>query len=132
MWRRTLISLNDPNISTITISDNGPIKASVAQLTTDATAIGKLKNAMIATNGTTTLAEVGNVFELNPAGGGTGPLLKLNGSVVTAGEFPAGWTPVGAVQTAGGYEVAWSVPGKNEYAVWNTDSNGNFTSSETG
>ena len=127
-----LNQLNDPNISTITISDNGPIKASVAQLTTDATAIGKLKNAMIATNGTTTLAEVGNVFELNPAGGGTGPLLKLNGSVVTAGEFPAGWTPVGAVQTAGGYEVAWSVPGKNEYAVWNTDSNGNFMSSETG
>ena len=127
-----LNQLNDPNISTITISDNGPFKASVAQLTTDATAIGKLKNTTISTNGTTTLAEVGNVFELNPAGGGTGPLLKLNGSVVTAGEFPAGWTPVGAVQTAGGYEVAWSVPGKNEYAVWNTDSNGNFTSSETG
>jgi serralysin len=86
---------------------------------------------MIATNGTTTLAQVGNLFELNPAGGGTGPLLELNGSVVTAGQFPAGWTPVGAEQTASGYEVAWSVPGKNEYAVWNTDSNGNFTSGET-
>ena len=36
--------LDDPNISTITILDNGPITASVAQLTTDATAIGKLKN----------------------------------------------------------------------------------------
>ena len=127
-----LDQLNDPNISAITISDNGQINASVAQLTTDATAIGKLKNATISNNGTTTLAEVGNLFELNPAGGGTGPLLELNGSVVTAGEFPAGWVPVGAVQTAGGYEVAWSVPGKNEYAVWNTDSNGNFTSGETG
>jgi hypothetical protein len=127
-----LNKLNDPNISTITISDNGPITASVAQLTTDATALSKLRNGMIASNGTTTLAEVGNVFELNPAGGGTGLLLKLNGSVVTAGQFPAGWTPVGVVQTAGGYEVAWSVPGKNEYAVWNTDSNGNFMSSETG
>ncbi len=40
-----LDQLDDPNISTITISDNGQISASVAQLTTDATAIGKLKNA---------------------------------------------------------------------------------------
>ena len=38
-----LDQLNDPNISTITISDNGQISASVAQLTTDATAIGKLQ-----------------------------------------------------------------------------------------
>ena len=42
-----LDQLDDPNISTITISDNGQIKASVAQLTTDATAIGKLKNAIL-------------------------------------------------------------------------------------
>jgi hypothetical protein len=40
-----LDQLNDPNISTITIFDNGPISVSVAQLTTDATAIGKLQNA---------------------------------------------------------------------------------------
>ena len=40
-----LDQLNDPNISTITISDNGQISASVAQLTTDATAIGDLQNA---------------------------------------------------------------------------------------
>ena len=37
-----LDQLNDPNISAITISDNGPISVSVAQLTTDATAIGEL------------------------------------------------------------------------------------------
>ena len=35
--------LDDPNISTITISDNGQISASVAQLTADATAIGDLQ-----------------------------------------------------------------------------------------
>ena len=40
-----LDQLNDPNISAITISDNGQISASVAQLTTDATAIGELENA---------------------------------------------------------------------------------------
>jgi hypothetical protein len=40
-----LNQLNDPNISAITISDNGQISVSVAQLTADATAIGKLENA---------------------------------------------------------------------------------------
>jgi serralysin len=92
---------------------------------------------MIATNGTTTLAQVGNLFELNPAGGGTGPLLELNGGVVTAGQFAAGWTPVGAMRTANGYEVAFSAPvpgqsGEKQYVAWNTDSNGDYTSAPTG
>ena len=39
-----LDQLNDPNIDAITISDNGQVGASVQQLTTDATAIGKLQN----------------------------------------------------------------------------------------
>jgi hypothetical protein len=86
----------------------------------------------IAHNGAITLAQVGVLFELNPASGGTGPLLKLNGSLITAGQFAAGWTPVGAVQTASGYEVAWSVPGQNEFVAWDTDSNGDFTSAATG
>jgi hypothetical protein len=92
----------------------------------------------IATNGTTTLAElevngskIGDAYELNPAGGTGGPLLELNGSVVTKGQFQAGWTPVGAVQTATGYEVAFG-DGKGDFVVWNTDSNGNFTSNATG
>ena len=44
---------------------------------------------------------------------------------VTAGEFGA-WTPIGAVQTASGYDVAWKIPGANEYTVWSTDSSGNY------
>ena len=52
----------------------------------------------IATNGVTTLDELevngssqnGDVYELNPAGGTGGPLLELNGGVVTKGQFPAG------------------------------------------
>src|SRR5208282_1728941 len=40
----------------------------------------------IATNGVTTLARVGDLFELNPASDGTGPLIELNGSAVTAGQ----------------------------------------------
>ena len=36
---------DDPHIDAIAISDNGNVGASVQQLTTDATAIGKLQNA---------------------------------------------------------------------------------------
>jgi hypothetical protein len=92
--------------------------------------VGGVTSTTIATNGTTTLVQVGNLYELNPSSG-TGPLLEYQGAVVTAGGFGAGITPVGAVKTAGGYEVAWSL-GANEYTVWNTDANGNYTSSATG
>ena len=44
-----------------------------------------------------------------------------------AGQF-GGWTPIGAEQTASGYQVAWKVPGADQYSVWTTDSNGNFIS----
>ena len=37
--------LGDPEINSITISDNAPVAASIAQLTSDAAAIGKLENA---------------------------------------------------------------------------------------
>jgi hypothetical protein len=47
---------------------------------------------------------------------------------VTAGEF-GGWAPIGAVQTASGYDVAWKVAGADQYSVWNVDAGGNFTSS---
>ena len=87
--------------------------------------------SVIATNGTTTLEQIGNLFELNPASGGTGPLLEYQGNFVTAGEFGAAAVPVGAVQTATGYEVVWGLGG-NLYGVWNTDTNGNYTSNATG
>ena len=93
--------------------------------------------AAIAANSTTTLTAVANQFELNPAGGGTGPFLALNGSPVTAGQFQAGWTPVGAIRTGAGYEVAFSAPisgrsGEKQFVVWNTDSRGEYTSAATG
>ena len=51
-------------------------------------------------------------------------MLKYEGADVVAGEF-GGWVPIGAVQTTTGYDVAWELPGTNEYTVWTTDSNGN-------
>ena len=74
--------------------------------------------------GTTSLVQVGNDYFLNGSGG-SGPELSSNGAPVTAGEF-GGWTPIGAAQTASGYEVAWEIPGANEYTIWSTDSSGHY------
>ena len=35
--------------------------------------------------------------------------------------------PIGAVQTANGYEIAWQNTSTGQYTVWSTDSNGNYT-----
>jgi hypothetical protein len=82
---------------------------------------------VIQTDRTTSLVQIGSNYFLDPVGGGTGPELKFGGNVVMAGQF-GGWTPIGAVQTASGYDVAWKDQGTNEYSVWHTDSNGNYIS----
>jgi hypothetical protein len=74
--------------------------------------------------GTTSLTQVGNQYFLS--GGGTDPALSFDGSLVTAGEF-AGWSPIGAVQTATGYDVAWKDNVGGRYSVWSVNGNGNFT-----
>ena len=99
-----------------------------ADLNNDAT-IG-LKLITIASNGITTLVQTANQYALNGSGG-TGPTLQYNGSAVTVGQFGTGVTPIGAVQTQTGYEVAFSLGG-NQFIVWNTDANGNYTSLATG
>ena len=78
--------------------------------------------------GSTSLVEVGNNYFLDSISSGTGPELKYDGAPVVAGQFGA-WTPIGAEQTATGYEVAWKITGADQYTVWNTDSNGNYVSS---
>ena len=76
--------------------------------------------------GSTSLTEVGNNFYLYN-GAGSGPELKYGSAAVVAGQFST-WTPIGAEQTATGYEVAWKVPGTNQYTVWTSDSSGNYLS----
>ena len=46
---------------------------------------------------------------------------------MVSGEF-GGLTPIAAQQTASGFEVAWRMPGADEYQVWDTDSTGNYLS----
>ena len=62
--------------------------------------------------GSTSLAEIGNNYFLYAAGGTTGPELQYNGAAVTSGEFGS-WNPIGAVQTANGYDVAWQWSNSN-------------------
>ena len=80
--------------------------------------------------GSTSLTEVWYNYFLDNSSG-SGPELKYAGADVVAGQF-GGWVPIGAVQTASGYDVAWKMPGANEYTVWSTDSNGNYISNLTG
>jgi hypothetical protein len=56
--------------------------------------------------------------------------LKYSGAAVVAGQF-SGWTPIGAEQTATGYDVGWKA-GADQYTVWSTDSSGNFVANITG
>ncbi|NOJ43559.1 hypothetical protein HCN58_29030, partial [Bradyrhizobium sp. WSM 1791] len=83
-------------------------------------------NVVIETSGSTSLVQTGNVYQLNPVGGGTGPTAKYLGSSITVGQF-GGWAPIGAEATASGYQVAWKLAGADQYTVWSTDTNGNDT-----
>src|SRR5262249_35137106 len=76
--------------------------------------------------GSTSLAQIGNYYFLFATGGTTGPELQYNRLAVTIGEV-CGWNPIGAVQTASGYDVAWRNTVTRQYTLWTTDSNGNYT-----
>ena len=49
-----------------------------------------------------------------------------------AGQFGGYGRRSARKQTATGYEVAWKVPGADQYTVWTTDSSGNYISSIIG
>src|SRR6267378_5183259 len=76
--------------------------------------------------GSTSLTEIGTHFYLYGSDG-TGPSLKYQGADYVDGQFGQ-ITPIGAEQTANGYEVAWKLPGADQYSVWVTDNNGNYLS----
>ena len=82
---------------------------------------------VIESAGSTSLVAVGTNFSSIASAPGSGPSLKYAGADVVAGQF-FGWTPIGAEQTASGYQVAWKLTGVDQYSVWNTDSNGNYIS----
>ncbi|MET4371899.1 serralysin [Bradyrhizobium sp. LB12.1] len=77
--------------------------------------------------GATSLMENGGNFYMSPSGGGSLVELIYAGLPVVIGQFGA-WTPLGVEQASSGYEIAWQTPGTNQFAVWTTDSIGNFIS----
>jgi hypothetical protein len=77
--------------------------------------------------GSTSLVQGGSNYFID-ANGEAAVELSYAGAPVTAGQFGA-WTPIGAEQTASGYEVAWKMTGTDQYTVWNIDNNGNYLSS---
>jgi len=78
--------------------------------------------------GSTSLVKVGNNFYFDTISHGVGPELQSAGVAVDA-THTNGWVPIGAVQTASGYELAWKLTGADQYTVWATDSSGNYSSS---
>jgi hypothetical protein len=82
---------------------------------------------VIESSGLTSLTRVGTHFYLYGSDG-TGPSLKYQGADYVDGQFIDSWAPIGAEQTASGYEIAWKATGADRYAVWTTDNNGNFLS----
>ena len=71
---------------------------------------------VIESSGSMSLLTDGTNYFLQPNGG---PAVELSygGAPVTVGQFGA-WTPIAAAQTASGYEVAWSIPGADQYQIW--------------
>ncbi|MBR0843847.1 hypothetical protein JQ607_26935, partial [Bradyrhizobium liaoningense] len=120
-------------IGTAVLGSNGTLESLETSFHQDLNGDGTIgiPTAVVEAFGTTSLVEAGSNYFLNPVAGGTGPSLKLNGTEVVSGQFGA-WTSIGAEQTASGYEVAWKYTGLDQYLVWATDSNGDYTSSIIG
>jgi len=89
-----------------------------------------IPSLVIQTDGNTSLAQVGSHYFLYPVGCSTGPELEKNGSPVYVGQF-APWSPIGAIQVSGGYNVAWKNASTGQFIVWATDDSGNRTANLT-
>ena len=83
-------------------------------------------------DGNTTLSQSGGNYFLDVTGSNTlGPELTIGGAAL--GPIQLGsWTPIAAVQTASGYDVALELPGSDEFTVWATNSSGAYVSSLVG
>ena len=89
-------------------------------------------STVIESFGSTSLVEVGSNYFLNSISSGTGPELKASGGTPFAAGQAGAWLPIGAEQTATGYEVAWKATGADQYSVWSTDSNGTYVTNIIG
>ena len=87
---------------------------------------------IIQTDGTTSLVTTGGNYFLDTVGSNSlGPELTIGGAALGAAQLGS-WAPIGAVQTASGYDVALALPGANEFTVWAVNSSGAYVSSLVG
>ncbi|MET4022636.1 M10 family metallopeptidase C-terminal domain-containing protein, partial [Bradyrhizobium sp. S3.2.12] len=89
-------------------------------------ASASLINATIEAQGSTKLVQTGDNFYLDNISTGSGPVLKITSSPVSASAYDT-WAPIAAEQTAGGYDVAWKNSVTGHYTAWSVDSSGNYT-----
>jgi len=85
----------------------------------------------IESTGATDLVQAGNAYFLRDHGLSTGPMLKIGGAQVQAGQNGP-WSPVAVEQVGNGYLVAWKAAGTDLFQIWNVDANGNFISAGAG
>ena len=86
---------------------------------------------VIQTDGATALTKVGSNYFMENTSTNLGPELKFGGSAVVAGQFGSTLSPIGAVQVAGGYDLAWHDTSSGVFSIWSVDSNGNYVSNLT-
>jgi len=79
--------------------------------------------------GVTKLMQVGDTYAMFPVAGSSGPTLQYSGAPVTAGLFGS-WAPIAAEAAGSGYHVAFK--SGNQFSIWTTDANGNWTSNDYG
>ncbi|WP_439398216.1 M10 family metallopeptidase C-terminal domain-containing protein [Bradyrhizobium sp. PMVTL-01] len=101
------------------------------QTVSSADLISQLSPVVIESIGATSLVVANNNYYLNPSSGGTGPVLKYFGPIVTVGQFGS-WTFIGAEQKGSGFEVALHLPGTDQYTVWDTDATGDVVGNAVG
>ncbi|MGY3074732.1 hypothetical protein ACVWZZ_001103 [Bradyrhizobium sp. LM6.10] len=81
---------------------------------------------IVEAQGSTKLAQRGDNFYLDNISTGSGPVLKIAGSPVSANAYGT-WAPIAAEQTASGYDVAWKDSLTGHYTAWSVDVSGNYT-----
>jgi hypothetical protein len=83
--------------------------------------------AALETYGQTYLTKAADGYALFGSSTGTGPSLKFGAADIADSQFGA-WTPIAAEASSSGYQVVWKLAGADQFIVWNTDANGNYSS----
>ncbi len=85
--------------------------------------------SLIRTDVSTSLLQIADNYYLYV--NGSGPSLKLGGAPMIVGQLGT-VAPIGAIQTATGFDIAWKDSGTGQFTFTTADGNGNYTSNLSG